>query len=111
MSYPGARSGYIRSQGAGITQVKHFAKTKSMLGVKDVRDSQAELVMTLPKAASLNTGDNTPGTNPSQGFLWYFRIFGYNALSPNDFMFTVRISYYAQLQTRGLILQETNTIP
>ena len=115
LSYPGARSGYIRSQGAGVTRVKHFAKTKSMLGIKDVVDSQADLRMKLPKAPTLNIGTNTPQStstaSAAQGFLWYLRIFGYSALSPNDFMFTVRINYYTMLTNRGLILQETvNTV-
>lgn len=115
MSYPGARSGYIRSQGAGVTHVKHFAKTKSMLGVKDIVDSQGDLRMKLPKATLINSGTNTPQStstaSSTQGFLWYLRVFGYSALSPNDFMFTVRINYYAMLTNRGLILQETANGP
>lgn len=104
-SYPGARSGYIRPSASGVSRVKMFRKTKHMLGLKDVIDSQTDLSMTLPKAASLNIGDNTQGLG--QGWLWYYRIFAYEAGTVSNLLFTVRINYYAQLCTRGLILQET----
>lgn len=108
-SYPGAQSGYIKNAAIGITYVKGFRKTKNMLGMKDVSDNQSELRMTLPKAATLNIGDNNPNdTATSLTWLWYLRIFNLDNLgTSNAFYFTVRQKFYAQLQTRGSILQET----
>lgn len=108
-SYPGAQSGYINNAAVGITNVKAFRKTSTMLGIKDVNDNQAELAMLLPKQASLNTGSNSPGAQTeSKCWLWYLRIFNLDNLgTSNAFYFTVRIKYYTQLMTRGIILQET----
>lgn len=107
-SYPGAQSGYIRNLAAGNTFVKGFRKTKNMLGMKDIIDNQADLKMTLPKAATLNIGDNKPDDQAtSTAFIWYLRVFNLDTATSSPFFFTVRLKYYAQLQSRGLILQET----
>nr|WAE42456.1 MAG: capsid protein [Cressdnaviricota sp.] len=108
-TYPGARTGYIRSSFSGITRVKAFRKTKSMLGLKDLRDNQ-ELSMTLPTNASLNTGQNyVAGTSPHQlAWIWYFRLFTFDGTpAGGQNMYTIRLNYYLQLQSRRFILQET----
>lgn len=107
-TYPGARTGYVRSSYAGVTRVKAFRKTKTMLGLKDLRDNQ-ELAMLLPTAAALDTGVNYTTTNPpSLSWIWYFRLFPFDATpGASQVMYTVRINYYMQLQSRRFILQET----
>lgn len=112
-SYPGARSGYIRSANSGPTRVKMFRKTKHMLGIKDVTDNQVGLTMRLPTSVALNSGtnfttNNTTGTELS--WIWYLRIFPMDTADQPVIMYTVRINYYTQLQSRGLILQETANI-
>lgn len=106
MSYPGAKSGYIKHMGAGSTYVKAFRKTKHMLGIKDVIDSQGSLSMTLPTAADPNAGKNPTGTDTTC-WLWYFRVFAYSTAVQSDIMFTFRLNYYLQLQTRKSITQLT----
>lgn len=114
LSYPGCRSGYIKDVGAGPTRVKMFRKTKSMLGMTNIKDSQFALTMSLPTAAAPQLGSNTPEADPntyaasasSLGWLWYFRVFSATStgISPTV-EFTVRIKYYAQLQTRRQLTQ------
>lgn len=107
-SYPGAQSGYIKNIAAGNTYIKSFRKTKQMLGMKDITDNQADLRMILPKAATINIGDNNPSDSATTiAWIWYLRIFNLDAATSSPYFFTVRLKYYTQLQTRGLILQET----
>lgn len=120
MSYPGAQSGYIKSQAAGPTMVKGFRKTKSMLGMKDIKDNQDELYMLLPQKGALTVASNMPqvfdkvnsltaaAAANSSGWSWYLRILPFTSTSNSDIiMFTIRMKYYAQLQDRTIILQDT----
>lgn len=111
-SYPGAKSGYVKTAMANTTYIKAFRKTKHMLGVKDIRDNQSQLTMTLPKSTDLTLGSNaTPPTNQAvNGWVWYFRVFPMNSTDSDNVMFSVRINYYTQLQSRGIILQENTAI-
>jgi len=108
-SYPGARSGYIKSALNTPTRIKMFRKTKSMLGLKDLTDNQ-ELRMILPTSANINTGSNTmDGTtnSASLGWLWYLRLFPFSPAAEPLINFTIRVNYYTQLSSRTIILQET----
>lgn len=108
MSYPGAQSGYVRHPGAGSSSVKAFRKTKHMLGIKDVIDNQQSLTMNLPTAADPNSGRNTISSNVDPTlWLWYFRVLPYSTAVQQDIMYTFRLKYYLQLQTRRLITQLT----
>lgn len=110
MSYPGAKSGYVKHMGAGSTYIKAFRKTKSMIGVKDIVDNQDGLVMNLPVPSSPNSSSNNPGNvSDPQAWIWYFRVFAYSASLQSDIMFTFRLNYYLQLQTRKAITQLTTT--
>lgn len=112
-SYPGARSGYIRSGFAGVTRVKQFRKTKHMLGLKDITDNQLGLAMRLPTSVAIDSGANYT-TNAVEGtelsWIWYFRVFPMSLEAQTEVMYTFRINYYTQLQSRGLILQETANV-
>lgn len=105
-SYPGAKSGYIRSSFSGVTRLKAFRKTKSMLGLKDLKDNQS-LRMVLPTSSNLNGGANLTANGDELCWLWYFRLFPFSTAAESAIMYTFRINYYAQLQSRTIILQET----
>lgn len=114
ISYPGARSGYIKDVGAGPTKVKMFRKTKGICGLRDIKDNQFALAMTLPTISSPGTGSNTTEANPDTyaaaaftlGWLWYFRVFTPTlGAATADVEFTVRIKYYSQLMTRRQFTQ------
>lgn len=111
-SYPGARTGYIRDVGAGPTRVKMFRKTKSLLGLRDIKDNQYALSMLLPNSsgASSNTTEANPDTYAAAafvlGWVWYFRVFILNTgASTVPVEFTTRIKYYAQLSNRKQFTQ------
>lgn len=111
MAYPGVRSGFLRTPAAGPTYVKSFRKTKTMLGIKDVRDNQTPLAMTLPTAADTNSGSNFVGDNTELGWFWYFRLMPFTTSETDNtsIQFVVKLKYYAQLNERKLILQANTT--
>lgn len=117
-SYPGARTGYIKDVGAGPTRVKMFRKTKQICGLRDIKDNQFALAMTLPTIASPQTGSNTTEANPdtyaasafSLGWLWYFRVFSPTSEGQSiPVEYTVRVKYYSQLMTRRQFTQTKYT--
>lgn len=99
-AYPGAQYGYIRTANAGVTRVKAFRKTKSMLGIKDIKDNQSSLEMILPLASNPDQGSNyTPSSVPNC-WLWYLRVFSAGSNPTGNIQFMVKVKYYAQMLDR-----------
>lgn len=98
-AYPGAQYGYIRTSNAGVTRVKAFRKTKSILGLKDIKDNQNDLQMILPLASNPDQGKNSTDVS-TQCWLWYFRVFGAGSNATGNLQFMVKIKYYLQMLDR-----------
>lgn len=99
-AYPGAQYGYIRTANSGVTRVKAFRKTKSMLGIKDIKDNQSSLQMVLPLSSNPDQGSNVPLGDEANSWVWYFRVFGAGSNQTGNIQFMVKIKYYAQMLDR-----------
>lgn len=108
-AYPGARWGFVKPGNNGPTTVKMFRKTKSMLGMKDIKDNQGELEMELP--VGVNEGSNSLTDHDTQGWLWYFRVFNSTGNSSGITQFMVQLKYYLQLLDRRTLQQINSVIP
>lgn len=83
----------IGSGGSPTVYFKKFRKTKSMLGVKDVVDGP-EFRMDMPQTTADLAGD------PSEGFIWYLRIFNRSTTDAIVPEVVVKMSTYLKMSTR-----------
>lgn len=74
---------------------KAFRKTKHMIGIKDIRDCE-DLEANLPTSTTLS---GTPQEYfPTDGFYWYFRVFG--APADVEYAVTIQVDQYLNLNDR-----------
>lgn len=98
----GANSG-----GASRTLFKMFRKTRSMCGIKDLRDN-AEYGAQLTDGSAVTSSPDNQAINPRNGFMYYFRVF--TAGTPTTEI-TVRMTLYCTLTHREFNPIMTITAP
>lgn len=105
LSWPFAKWRMIASGNGGNNRLKFkmFRKTKSMSGIKDVRDNQVLFGGSLPDGI-LATGGST-AIIPTCGFMYYLRFYNLSSATAFDIDITVRMKLYVCMTSR-----EFNTI-
>lgn len=104
VSYPGASWKLVSNYNGSSNNVylKGFRKTKTMLGIKDVRDVDETQGLLISQPGTSNEHGLNPGENDSSWF-YYLRIDpsdNTSGTSPDDITVIVKMKYYVQLYGR-----------
>lgn len=91
----------IATGGNATVYMKTFRKTKYMLGVKDIKDTETTL-LNLPDTTGAN---GEIAISPDNSFFYYIRIFNTAGASSQTVEVQIRSKYYVQLTSR------TNWVP
>lgn len=107
LAWPYAKWRMIGSNLGGASRMvtKMFRKTKSMCGIKDLRDNNEY-------GANLTDGSTGQAiqTNPYNGFMYYIRMFNTSSTATPSIDMTVRMSLYVTMTNREFNPTQTITI-
>lgn len=100
LSWPYAKWRVIGANTGGSSRVffKMFRKTKSMCGLKDLRDNIDYAGPLTDGSSSVPTTGN--GINPVAGFMYYLRLFNQSSTLVAPVSITARMSLYCTLTNR-----------
>lgn len=104
LAWPYAKWKIIAANQSGfsVRYFKLFRKTKSMCGLKDMRDNMG--TSNTNYGGTLNDGSlsiATNGiTNPNQGYMYFFKVFNLSAATAFDVNITVKMKLYCGLTSR-----------
>lgn len=111
LQWPGARYRMVGANTGGASHVnlKLYRKTRSVCGVKDLKDNATQYSGALTDGVT----DWTPRINPTDGFMYYLALFNQSAEMIQPVFLTVKMMLYTTMVSREFITTRaiTNTPP